>query len=249
MSDDADRDADREGADTNEDVWKSDRMVTQWLAGAAEREQRRPGQRQLMADLLPFADDEAFTFVDLGAGTGAAARVVLDRFPRARAVLVEYSPQMTAEGRRALAGYTGRFEYVAHDLSEAGWPQKVPSRAGAVISSMCVHHLPDRRKRELFDEIFEHLAPSGWYLNYDPVTADEPVVESAWLRAADRRDPEAARKRRHRSPDEQLRHENHVRYMVPLAPQLDFLRAAGFEGVDVYWKELDFAIFGGRRPE
>jgi hypothetical protein len=36
--------------------------------------------------------------------------------------------------------------------------------------------------------------------------------------------------------------------MVPLATQLDFLRAAGFEAVDVYWKELDHVIYGGRRP-
>jgi hypothetical protein len=36
--------------------------------------------------------------------------------------------------------------------------------------------------------------------------------------------------------------------MIPLDPQVGFLREAGFEGVDVFWKELDFAIYGGRRP-
>ncbi len=36
--------------------------------------------------------------------------------------------------------------------------------------------------------------------------------------------------------------------MIPLDPQVGFLRAAGFEGVDVFWKELDFVIYGGRRP-
>jgi hypothetical protein len=36
--------------------------------------------------------------------------------------------------------------------------------------------------------------------------------------------------------------------MIPLDPQVAYLRAAGFEGVDVYWKELDFVIYGGRRP-
>ena len=48
--------------------------------------------------------------------------------------------------------------------------------------------------------------------------------------------------------EEKLRYANHVRYMIPLEPQLGFLRAAGFEGVDVFWKELDFVIYGGRRP-
>ena len=37
-------------------------------------------------------------------------------------------------------------------------------------------------------------------------------------------------------------------YMIPLDPQVAYLRTAGFEGVDVSWKELDFVIYGGRRP-
>ena len=74
------------------------------------------------------------------------------------------------------------------------------------------------------------------------------VFAEGWLRAGDRRDPGAAAKREHRSPQEQFRYENHVRYMIPLDPQLGFLRAAGFEGVDAFWKNLDFVIYGGRRP-
>ena len=234
--------------DSNDEVWKSDDMVAQWVAGATARERHRAEHRRLMADLLPFGQDEALTFVDLGAGTGAASQVVLDRFPRADAILAEYSPQMTAEGRRALADYQGRFTYVEFNLNRADWPAGVPSGVDAVISSLCVHHLPDRRKRELFGEIWEHLAPGGWYLNYDPVTTDDPVVAAAWLRAGDRQDPEAEEKRRHRTPEEQRRYENHVRYMIPLDSQLEFLRAAGFEGIDVYWKQLDHVIYGGRRP-
>lgn len=234
--------------DTNEEVWKSDHVVAEWVAGAGERERRRIEERRLMADLLPFANDEAFTFVDLGAGTGAATQAVLARFPRAEAIMAEYSPQMMTEGRRALSDYRGRFTYVEFDLAQGDWPAEIPTDVPAMISSLSVHHLPDRRKRALFTEIWQHLAPEGWYLNYDPVTTDDPVVQSAWLRAGDRRDPDAAIKRQHRSPEEERHYQNHTRYMIPLAPQLEFLRAAGFEGIDVYWKQLDYVIYGGRRP-
>jgi tRNA (cmo5U34)-methyltransferase len=155
---------------------------------------------------------------------------------------------MIAEGERALSAYAGRFTYVGFDLAQGEWPSEVPEDTDAIISSMSVHHFPDRRKRALFSEIWHRLAPGGWYLNYDPVTTDDPVVEAAWLRAADRRDPEGAVRRLHRSPEEQRRFENHVRYMGSLHPQLEFLRDAGFDGIDVYWKELDFVIYGGRRP-
>jgi hypothetical protein len=106
----------------------------------------------------------------------------------------------------------------------------------------------DARKQELFTEVLAHLVPGGWFLNYDPLATSDPVVEEAWRRVDDRRDPAARHKREHRTPEEQLRFATHVRYMIPLEPQVAFLRAAGFEGVDVYWKELDYAIYGGRRP-
>ncbi len=237
-----------DGSDTNEAVWKSDGGISHWVSTAADRERRRVDHRRLMAELLPFDDAEPFTFVDLGAGTGAAARAVLDRFPRSRAVLADYSLQMMEQGRRELADYGDRYRYVEFDLARDRWPEEMGTEVDAVISSLCVHHLPDPRKGSLFAEILAHLAPGGWYLNYDPVTAGDPVVEEAWRRAGDREDPGAAAGRGNRTPDEQARYENHIRYMIPLAPQLDMLRDVGFEAIDVYWKQLDLVIFGGRRP-
>jgi tRNA (cmo5U34)-methyltransferase len=245
--------SDIEGAaateDTNAAIWKSDIGVGFWKSREKDRAQRDAERRVLMAELLPFDTGQPFTFVDLGAGTGAAARTVLDHYPAARAILADFSPQMMAQGAVELEPYAGRYGYVEFDLTRPGdWPEGIPFPVDAVISSLSVHHLKDERKRSLFAEIRAHLAPGGWYLNYDPVAAPDPVAAEAWLRAGDRRDPSAAAKREHRTAEEQFRYENHVRYMIPLAPQIDFLREAGFEGVDVFWKDLDFAIYGGRRP-
>ncbi len=235
--------------DTNAAVWKSDIGVSFWKSTQDEREQRRAGHRLLMAELLPFAVDEPFTFADLGAGTGAASRVILDHFTAAQAILADFSAQMMAQGEAELKPYEGRYRYVEFDLTAAGpWPGGLPDPVDAVISSLSVHHLNDARKQSLFGEILAQLAPGGWYLNYDPVAPPDAVVEEAWLRAADRNDPADAAKREHRSPEEQFRYENHIRYMIPLDPQLGFLRAAGFEGVDVFWKNLSYVIYGGRRP-
>jgi SAM-dependent methyltransferase len=237
-----------ENADTNAEIWKSDRGVSYWVSTARDRESRRAEQRRLMAELLPFDVDEQFTFVDLGAGTGAAARAVLERYPRSTAVLAEYSPQMTEAGMADLASYSGRFSYVEFDLATGPWPSEIPDRLDAVITSMCVHHLPDARKQQLFGEVLDRLEPGGWFLNFDPVSADDPLVSAAWQRADDRLDPDAAAKRPNRTAEEQERYENHVRYISPLPRQLEFLRAAGFEAIDVYWKQLDYVIYGGRRP-
>lgn len=237
-----------DSAATNDAVWKSEAHVAAWAATAAERERGREAARRLVAELLPFDEGDAFLFVDLGAGTGAAARAVLDAYPASSAILAEYSPQMVEEGTRSLSAYDGRFRYVDVDLARGTWPEALAGPLEAVVSSLCVHHLPDHRKAELFAEVIERLAPGGWYVNYDPVAPEEPAVEEAWRRVSARRDPDAARRSAQRSAEEHERWENHVRHIAPLSSQLDWMRAAGFEAVDVYAKELDHAIFAGRRP-
>ena len=164
------------------------------------------------------------------------------------AILADFSAEMMRAGERDMLPFAGRYRYVEFDMLAGEWPETIPAALDAVVTSMCVHHLPDERKQGLFTEIFERLVPGGWYLNYDPVRAEDPVVEAAWQRTSDLDDPEAASRRRHRTPEEQARWENHIRYIIPLAQQLGYLRSAGFSGIDVYWKQLDNVIYGGCRP-
>jgi tRNA (cmo5U34)-methyltransferase len=235
-------------ADVNAAIWQSSEMAQTWTAEAAEREQRNAAPWRFMTVLLPFGEQETFTFLDLGAGPGGLSRVILGAYPNSTAVLADFSAVMMGAGAREMEPFAGRYQYVEFDLQTGGWPASVPASVDAVVSSMFVHHLTDERKRGLFAEIFDRLVPAGWYLNYDPVRIDDPVVAEACQHASDWRDPHLAHKRTHRTPEEQARWDNHVRHMIPLAPQLEYLRLAGFEGVDVYWKRLDFVIYGGRRP-
>jgi tRNA (cmo5U34)-methyltransferase len=237
-----------QSTDTNQAIWKSEEGVRYWTAKTAEREQKRATQWRFMGELLPFGEQDAFTFLDLGAGTGAAARGLLELYPRSTAILTDFSSQMMGEGEREMQQFAGRFQYVEFDISASNWPAAIPATLDAIVTSMCIHHLPDHRKQGLFAEILERLAPGGWYVNYDPVSSPDHVVEATWERVNDRDDPEAAGKRLHRTPQEQSRYDNHVRYVIPLDQQLDYLRSAGFQGVDVYWKHLENVIYGGRRP-
>ncbi|HEX9066499.1 MAG TPA: class I SAM-dependent methyltransferase [Streptosporangiaceae bacterium] len=235
--------------DQNAAIWQSGQMAATWAAEAAARERNHAAPWALMAGLLPFGPQDAFTFADLGAGTGNCARAVLREYPASTAVLADFSATMMGAGHEQMEPFRGRYRYLEFDLNkEDSWPAAMPATLDAVLTSLCVHHLPDQRKAGLFAEILARLVPGGWYLNYDPVAAADPVVTAAWQRAADRGDPEAARKRASRTPEEQARWDNHVRYIAPLRPQLDYLRAAGFAGVAVYYQRLEYVIFGGCRP-
>jgi tRNA (cmo5U34)-methyltransferase len=237
-----------EQTDTNAAIWKSEAVARTFAAQSQERERERRDQLTLVARLLPFKSDESFTFVDLGAGTGAASRAVLTEYPNAQAILAEYSPQMAAEGERLLTAFASRYRYVELDMLADQWPAAIPSHLDAAVSALSIHHLPDARKQAIFRQIFAHLRSGGWYVNYDPVRAPDADLEAIWERVNDRYDSSAAYKRTHMTPTELARHENHVRYMIPLEPQLAWLREAGFVNVDVYWKRLDWVIYGGSKP-
>jgi SAM-dependent methyltransferase len=234
--------------DTNAEIWHSAEMVQRWVKEATAQERNRAEQRRLMADLLPFGDDQEFTFLDLGAGTGAASRAILERHPRATAILADFSAQMMAAGEAEMQPFAGRYRTVEFDMTTGEWPAGIPAQLDAIVTSMCMHHLTDERKQGLFGEIFEHLVPGGWYFNFDPVSAPDPAVEQIWQRISDRENPEAAHRRAHRTPEEQARWENHVRYIIPLDQQLDYLRSAGFAGIEIFWKKLENVIYGGYRP-
>jgi tRNA (cmo5U34)-methyltransferase len=235
-------------ADPNAAIWRSAETVRAWAAEEQQRDRDRGLERLLMARLLPFEEHDAFIFLDLGAGTGAASRAILALYPASTAVLADFSAEMMRQGERQMQEFAGRYRYVEFDMSAGQWPTAIPAALDAVVSSLSVHHLTDERKQGLFAEIFGRLVPGGWFLNYDPVRTDDPVVAAAWERVHDRDDPEAAGHRHPRTPEQQSCWENHVRYMIPLARQLEYLRSAGFAGIDVYWKRLDYVIYGGCRP-
>jgi tRNA (cmo5U34)-methyltransferase len=237
-----------QSADMNAAIWRSEEIVQTWTAEAEKHERNRAAQRRFMAVLLPFGEQEEFTFLDLGAGTGAASRAILGQHPRSTAILADFSTQMMAAGEQDMQPFAGRYRYVEFDMTTGEWPAAIPAALDAVVTSMCVHHLPDERKQGLFAEIFDHLVPGGWYVNYDPVLAADPVVEATWQRVNDYDNPEAASKRLHHTPQEQARYDNHVRYIIPLPQQLEYLQSAGFRGIDVYWKQLENVIYGGYRP-
>jgi tRNA (cmo5U34)-methyltransferase len=236
-------------ADTNAAIWKSEDVVKSFAVQTQQRERERAEQLTLVARLLPFGRHDTFVFVDLGAGTGAAARAVLAEYPNAFGLLADFSTQMMAAGEDQLAPYTGRYRYVEFDMLSSDWPVDLKGPLDAVVSALSIHHLPDARKQTIFHEIRQHLKPHAWYINYDPVFAPDTSLEAIWERVNDRYDPDGPSKRANRTPQEQARYENHVRYMLPLEPQLQWLKQAGFVDVDVFWKRLDWVIYGGRNPD
>src|SRR4029077_21163258 len=120
-----------ESADTNAAIWKSAEAVEAWTAEAARQERSHEAHRRFHAILLPFGEQDEFTFLDLGAGTGAASLVILEEDPRSTAVLADYSAEMMRVGEREMEPFAGRYRYVQFDMSAGGqWARADPAGLG-----------------------------------------------------------------------------------------------------------------------
>jgi trans-aconitate 2-methyltransferase len=98
--------------------------------------------------------DAPRTVVDLGCGTGNVARILAERWPRARIVGIDNSAEMLAVAKASTAGGT-QHEWVHADLAQ--WAPR--DQADVVFSNAVLHWHDDHPA--LFPRIFGWVAPGG----------------------------------------------------------------------------------------
>jgi tRNA (cmo5U34)-methyltransferase len=177
---------------------------------------------------------------------------MLSVFPQAEAVLVDFSEPMLAGVERRLAG-RGAWQIVRGDLSDPAWRDALPDGDyGAAVSSLAIHHLPGARKRTLYAEVFDLLEDGATFINLDYVTVAGPlqglwdeqlVANSLRLERERGGDRSAEELERNLCGDEDEDRPDTVE------DQVQWLRDAGFQQVEVHFKWAEVALFGGIRPQ
>jgi SAM-dependent methyltransferase len=208
-------------------------------------------QEALVRRLITRGGRQIGRFLDLGAGDGGFAELVMDEFPDSTGVLVDFSEPMLAAAGRRLAGKQG-WEIVRADLASPAWQDGLPAagRYDAIVSRLAIHHLPDERKQALYAEAFALLAPGGVFLNWEHVQTGG-IAEGLFDEFFRERLLEAEREREDpRTPEEVMAsYDDAADDDVLCEPetQCDWLRDIGFDQVDTYFKLPGLAIFGGIR--
>lgn len=112
--------------------------------------------------------------LDLGCGTGAVTERILERFPRARVVAVDYDPVTRRLGEVALARYHPRVRWVDADLRAPDWKDAIPpGRYDAALSSTALHWLRGPELARLYRDLGRTLRPGGLFLNADGIAFDQ----------------------------------------------------------------------------
>ena len=229
--------------------WKDAEVARKFLD---ERRRAIPLGEELVAMLLRLARHfvpQAARVADLGCGDGFLARAVLSEFPTAHALLIDHSEPMLRRAHEAMQPFSGRYEIRHGDLSESLRGVIGDYPFDLIVSGYAIHHLPTTRKRSLYREVFDLLRPGGLFVNVEHVASAtlelEAVHDEAYIDhivTVTGQDREQAARDYHARPDKA------DNILEPVEVQVGWLRSIGFEQVDIYFKWLELAVFGGRKP-
>jgi ubiquinone/menaquinone biosynthesis C-methylase UbiE len=208
--------------DVNE--WRSAEHAQDYLRRADTIPHRTEGEGVLL-ELIP---EEPKRILDVGSGAGRLLSLVKAARPHAEFVAVDFSPTML-QVLRDTFGKDRAVTIVEHDFA-----QKLPDMGAfdCVVSSFAIHHVRHERKRELYEEIFGMLAPSGVFCNLEHVSSPTARAHEQFL-------AKLGIKPEQEDPSNKL---------LDAHTQLRWLQDIGFEDVDCYWKWREFALLAGRKP-
>ena len=240
----------------NDMVWKSPVVVEKFLQGIRGAIPYGKEQLDVMMRLIDAGETAVTSFLDLGCGSGVLGAVILERYPEAKGVFLDFSRPML-DAARETVGESGASVFVESDYGQSGWTEKVRELGlyDAVVSGYSIHHQPDDRKRELYEEILDLLRPGGIFVNVEHVEPACPLTETIFEQHfvdslyAQERDMGGARSREQMAMEFFNREDKVANILAPVETQCAWLRDLGYADVDCYFKAYELAVFAGRRPD
>jgi tRNA (cmo5U34)-methyltransferase len=235
------------------DIWKDRDVAGAFLTERSLLIPDRPRQLEVLLRVVRLSCSQARRILDLGAGDGILLATMLDAFPRASGVAVDFSPLMLEQARQRLGKFGQRATTLEADLQHPNWQSSLAAPFEVIVSGFAIHHLSDERKRALYQEIFDLLPEGGVFLNCEHVDSPTPRIEQMFNDAMTEHLYQRRAEKGETVTLEQVRQDYLQRpdraanILALVEDQCGWLREVGFRDVDCFWKYFELAIFGGMK--
>lgn len=230
-------------------------LVARWDAQQAAYIAGREQRFTAMLDVLELTVGSDRTLVDLGCGPGSLTRRILERFPDAHVVAIDYDPVLLEIARETLGE---RATVLDADLTDPGWAS-FDGEIAAMVSTTALHWLRPDQLIRLYTQVHYRLVPGGVLLDGDHFRFDHRDAALAKV-AADHDDRtqraaftagaedwqtwwDAASAHPALRPHFAERERRYAQRVPAPETTVEFrlaaLRQAGFDGVGTVWQFLD----------
>ncbi|MEA5616873.1 class I SAM-dependent methyltransferase [Cronbergia sp. UHCC 0137] len=212
-----------------------------------------PRYDEMLEVIIRCLPKKTHRILELGCGTGELSLKILNRYPNAEIIALDYSPRMIqfSQAKITTAGYEKRWTGIEADFGEwANYPEKlgIGTDFDACVSSLAIHHLTDEMKLKLYQQIAANLNPDGCFWNADPTLPESPILkeidEIAREEWRNKQGINITETRAKVGQSETQGYSNQDQ-LATLNIQLEMLTTAGFSTVAVPWKYYGLAVFGG----
>ncbi len=180
--------------------------------------------------------------IDIGCGTATLSKKLLASHPDVELTCLDMTEDMLDLARGRLSDYKN-VRYLLFNLYDFNYDGPYD----LILSSLALHHMvTDEDKRMQYRRIYQALAPGGSFYNADVVLASDERTQELYMR-------KWAEFMHHGLTAEEVDGSVLPRYYSEDSParltdHLEWMKDAGFSGVDVIWKYYNLAVYGGRKP-
>jgi ubiquinone/menaquinone biosynthesis C-methylase UbiE len=245
--------------DWQEWVSRWDLMQQRYLPNRAER-------FEIIGNLIRDTQKKISGILDLGCGTGSLALEILEKFPDANVIGIDFDPTLLPLAQKRLDKFKDRTSLLLEDLRKPQWSSTINKPFDAVISATALHWLTPDELETLYLIIAKILRPGGIFLNADHVGNENNTIQQSWIDHKDKILSESANQQgetweefwqSYMKAVGSDAYEIHQRVLngwtggieqgMPLTWHFEKLKSAGFKNIDCFWRCDCDAIYGGIR--
>ncbi|MGK7946688.1 MAG: class I SAM-dependent methyltransferase [Microcystaceae cyanobacterium] len=234
-------------------VWKTTEVSQTFLTGVRGAIPLAAEQIDVILRLIKLTQLQVNSFLDLGCGNGILGKAIYHLFPQAKGYFVDLSDTMIEAAKDNIESDFPQSHFIISDLGQPDWFKSLEQveKFDVILSGFAIHHQPDTRKTEIYQEIYQLLNKGGIFLNLEHIASESPLGEKAFdqlfVDSLYNFHQQQGSQKNREEIDQQYynRSDKTANILAPVDCQCQWLREIGFEDVDCFLKIFEIALFGG----